>query len=199
MAHTPPDITVLLNQPGEHSGSELLTQVYDQLRRIAQNRMAQERPDHTLQATALVHEAYDKLLGNEELSWESRAHFFNAAAQAMRRILIDHARGANAIKRGGDRQRVPLGLLDLAQNHDPSQIMALEEAMATLEREDPRAAQVVSLKFYAGLPVDRIALAMDISERTVCREWNFAKARLFELLTDANAPGTPSDNRPGEP
>lgn len=184
MAHTPPDITLLLNEQGEQSGAELLTRVYDQLRRIAQARMAQERPDHTLQATALVHEAYDKLLGNQELSWESRAHFFNAAAQAMRRILIDHARGANALKRGGDHKRVPLGLLDLAQNHEPAQIMALEEAMATLEGEDPRAAQVVALRFYAGLPVERIALAMGISERTVCREWSFAKARLFALLTD---------------
>lgn len=184
MDRTPPDITVLLNQPDVASGGELLTQVYEQLRRIAQARMAQERPDHTLQATALVHEAYDKLLGNQELSWESRAHFFNAAAQAMRRILIDHARGANALKRGGDQKRVPLGLLDLAQNHDSAQIMALEEAMATLEAEDPRAAQVVSLRFFAGLPVDRIALAMDISERTVCREWSFAKARLYALLTD---------------
>jgi len=177
------DITELLNG-AEKFGDELLEQVYDQLKRIAQTRMSEERSDHTLQATALVHEAYAKLLGNEELSWQSRAHFFNAAAQAMRRILIDHARGKNAAKRGGDEKRVPLGLIDLAENQDPSEIMALEEAMTTLEIEDPRAAQIVSLRFYAGLTVERTALALELSERTVIREWTFARARLFELLSD---------------
>jgi len=184
MDETNPDITELLNRSGEQSSGELLEQVYDQLKRIAQNRMSEERQDHTLQATALVHEAYAKLLGNEELSWHCRAHFFNAAAQAMRRILIDHARTKNAIKRGGDEKRVPLGLIDLAQNQDPAEIMALEEAMKTLEIEDPRAAQIVSLRFYAGLTVERVALALELSERTVIREWTFARARLFELLTD---------------
>lgn len=177
------DITELLNQGDELSSDEILEQVYGQLKRIAQNRMTQERSDHTLQATALVHEAYAKLLGNEELSWQSRAHFFNAAAQAMRRILIDHARTKNAVKRGGDEKRVPLGLIDLAQAQDPSQIMALEEAMNALEAEDPRAAQIVSLRFYAGLSVERTALVLEVSERTVVREWAFARARLFELLS----------------
>ncbi|MDF1810337.1 MAG: ECF-type sigma factor [Phycisphaerales bacterium] len=181
------DITELLNRADEQSGDDLLEQVYNQLRRIAQNRMSKERPDHTLEATALVHEAYAKLLGNEELSWQSRAHFFNAAAQAMRRILIDHARSKNAIKRGGEEKRVPLGLIDLAQNHDPSDIVALEEAMITLENEDPRAAQIVSLRFYAGLTVERTALALDLSERTVIREWTFARARLFELLSEGKS------------
>ncbi len=177
------DITELLNQGDELSSGELLEQVYGQLKRIAQNRMTQERPDHTLQATALVHEAYAKLLGNEELSWQSRAHFFNAAAQAMRRILIDHARTKNAVKRGGDEKRVPLGLIDLAQAQDPAQIMALEEAMNALEAEDPRATQIVSLRFYAGLSVERTALILEVSERTVVREWTFARARLFEFLS----------------
>ena len=176
------DITELLNASDELSGAALLEQVYDQLRRIAQTRMNEERGDHTLQATALVHEAYAKLLGNEDLGWESRAHFFNAAAQAMRRILIDHARTKNAAKRGGDQQRVPISLVDLAQHQDPTEIMALEEAMKTLEVEDPRAAQVVSLRFYAGLSVERTALALGVAERTVIREWTFARARLFELL-----------------
>jgi RNA polymerase sigma factor (TIGR02999 family) len=177
------DFTELLNGADEVSGEELLDQVYGQLKRIAQARMSEERADHTLQATALVHEAYAKLLGNEELSWKSRAHFFNAAAQAMRRILIDHARSKNAIKRGGDDKRIPLGLVDLAQNQDPEEIIALEEAMNTLESEDPRAAQIVSLRFYAGLSVERTALALELSERTVVREWSFARARLFELLS----------------
>lgn len=177
-----PDITTLLNRDDSASGAELLEQVYDQLRRIAQVRMGEERRDHTLQATALVHEAYAKLLGDAELSWESRAHFFNAAAQAMRRILIDHARTKNAIKRGGEQRRVPISLVDLAQQQDPSEILALEEAMRTLEHEDERAAQIVSLRFFAGLSVERTALALGISERTVIREWTFARARLFELM-----------------
>ena len=177
-----PDITMLLNRSDAASGAELLEQVYDQLRKIAQVRMGEERRDHTLQATALVHEAYAKLLGDSELSWESRAHFFNAAAQAMRRILIDHARTRNAIKRGGDQKRVPISLVDLAEQHDPTEIMALEEAMQSLEMEDERAAQIVSLRFFAGLSVERTALALGVSERTVIREWTFARARLFELM-----------------
>lgn len=182
MDHHEPDITMLLNRADAASGSELLEQVYDQLRRIAQVRMGEERRDHTLQATALVHEAYAKLLGDTDLSWESRAHFFNAAAQAMRRILIDHARTKNAIKRGGQQNRVPISLVDLAEQQDPTEIMALEEALQTLEREDERAAQIVSLRFFAGLSVERTALALGISERTVIREWTFARARLFELM-----------------
>jgi len=183
------DITELLNDSEDPSSSELLDQVYAQLKRIAQTRMSQERPDHTLQATALVHEAYAKLLGDAELSWKSRAHFFHAAAQAMRRILIDHARSKNAAKRGGDQRRVPLGLIDLAESQDPTQIMALEEAMRTLEGEDPRAAQIVSLRFYAGLSVERTALVLELSERTVVREWMFARARLFELLGGGGGQG----------
>tara|TARA_R110002072_G_scaffold42064_12_gene118111 strand:- start:56595 stop:57266 length:672 start_codon:yes stop_codon:yes gene_type:complete len=182
------DITELLNHGGEHSSLELLEQVYDQLKKIAQNRMTHERADHTLQATALVHEAYAKLLGNEELSWQSRAHFFHAAAQAMRRILIDHARTKNAVKRGGDEKRIPLGLIDLAENPDPVSILALEEAMKTLEAEDPRAAQIVSMRFYAGLSVERTALVLEVAERTVVREWAFARARLFELLSGSDTP-----------
>ena len=182
------DITELLNASDEMSGRALLEEVYGQLRRIAQARMKEERSDHTLQATALVHEVYAKLLGDDDLGWESRAHFFNAAAQAMRRILIDHARTKNAIKRGGEQRRLPISLVDLAEHQHPEDIMALEEAMATLEREDPRAAQVVSLRFYAGLSVERTALAMDVSERTVMREWSFARARLFELLSGDGAP-----------
>jgi len=183
MPNSPRDITELLNDAEESTSAELLDQVYGQLKRIAQTRMSEERADHTLQATALVHEAYARLLGNEELSWKSRAHFFNAAAQAMRRILIDHARSKNAKKRGGEEQRVPLGLIDLAQSQDPIQILALEEAMKTLETEDPRAAQIVSLRFYAGLSVERAALVLEVSERTIVREWTYARARLYELLS----------------
>ena len=176
------DITILLNDQDAESSAELLERVYDQLRRIAQVRMNEERKDHTLQATALVHEVYAKLLGDSDIRWECRAHFFNAAAQAMRRILVDHARTKNAQKRGGEQQRVPMSLVDLAQQQDPVEILALEEAMRRLESEDERAAQIVSLRFYAGLSVERTALALGVSERTVIREWTYARARLFELL-----------------
>jgi RNA polymerase sigma factor (TIGR02999 family) len=185
MAGSDRDITELLNDEGGRSSNALLEQVYGQLKRLAQVRMNEERADHTLQATALVHEAYAKLVGNADLSWESRAHFFHAAAQAMRRILIDHARSKNAIKRGGDGKRLPIGLIDLAEQQDPESILSLEEAMKTLEAEDARAAQIVSLRFYAGLSVERTALVLEVSERTVVREWSYARARLFELLSES--------------
>ncbi|MCA9280135.1 MAG: RNA polymerase subunit sigma-70 [Phycisphaeraceae bacterium] len=179
-------VTELLNNADARSGAELLDEVYAQLKHIARARMKRERADHTLQATALVHEAYMDLIGNQALSWESRAHFYYAAALAMRRILIDHARGKNAQKRGGGQRKLPLGLIDLAEHRDPAEILALEDAMRVLESEDPRASRVVSLRLFAGLSVEDTAKSLDVSERTVIREWTFARARLFELLSDEN-------------
>jgi len=144
--------------------------------------MRSERTDHTLQATALVHEAYMKLVGDRDVSWQNRAHFFAAAAEAMRRILIDHARKRKSEKRGGGMARVPITVVDLAAESDPDQILALEEALAQLEREDPRAAKIVNLRFYAGLSVEETVEATGLSKRTVMREWAFARARLVELL-----------------
>ena len=180
-----PDVTELLRAVGEResAGEELLEIVYDRLRRIAQHRMRQERTSHTLQATALVHEAYLKLVGDEAIEFQSRAHFFAASAQAMRRLLIDHARKHNAEKRGGDRKRVPLSVVDLASDVDPGQILALEESMTELERTDPRAASVVRLRFYAGLDVEQTAQLLDLSERTVTRDWAYARALLFQGMT----------------
>src|SRR5262245_51813101 len=149
--------TRLLDAVGKgdaHASAELLPLVYEELRKLAHHRMSAERPEHTLQSTALVHEAYLRLIGNDEVAWANRAHFFHAASEAMRRILIEHARAKGGPKRGGGRTRLPLDVLDLATDADPTQIMALEEAISRLEKQDPDAARVVRLRFYAGLSVE---------------------------------------------
>ncbi|HUK64067.1 MAG TPA: sigma-70 family RNA polymerase sigma factor, partial [Dongiaceae bacterium] len=164
------------------AASELLPLVYEQLRAIAQQRMAGERRDHTLQATALVHEAYARLVGDEDVPWQGRGHFFAAAAEAMRRVLIEHARSRGRVKRGGEdgrpAKRVPLGVVDLAAAEDSDQIVMLDEAFRRLEGEDPEAAQVVRLRLYAGLSVEETAGALGVSPSTVDREWAFARAWL---------------------
>lgn len=167
---------------GPEGAALALPVVYDELRRIAERRMAGERADHTLQATALVHEAYLKLLGEEQLDWSDRRRFYGAAAEAMRRILVDHARRVRATKRGGERQRVTLGAVDASADLEPEQVLALSEALDRLEREDPQAAEVTRLRFFAGLSVEEVAAALAISERSVHREWAFARARLLQFL-----------------
>jgi RNA polymerase sigma factor (TIGR02999 family) len=181
------DVTQILERLGERSDAseELLPLVYEQLRAIAQKRMTDERASHTLQATALVHEAYMKLIGDREMGFASRAHFFGAAAEAMRRVLIDHARRRDSQKRGSGRPAAPLSVIDLAADNDPGEILALDEALTKLEEEDPRAAEVVRLRFFAGLGVDETAELMRLSPRTVAREWSFARARLHQLLSEA--------------
>jgi RNA polymerase sigma-70 factor, ECF subfamily len=178
------DISAGRQQAADH----LLPLVYEQLRAIARQRMAGERADHTLQATALVHEAYMKLMGAapeaSEIAWRDRAHFYFAAAEAMRRILVDHARKHGARKRGGDRLRDPVNVCDLAADDDPGQIMALDDALVRLEDADARAADVARLRFFAGLSVEQTAQALGISERTVKREWTYARATLFRLLEE---------------
>jgi RNA polymerase sigma factor (TIGR02999 family) len=164
--------------------NDLLQCVLEHLRAIARHRLASERPGHTLQATALVNEAYLRLVGDVALPWRDRAHFYGAAAEAMRRILVDHARRRDAQKRGGDRQRVPLSICDLASLDDPEQILALDRALLRLEEIDADAAQVVRLRFFAGLTNEQAAAALDVSERTVKREWTFARATLFRLLRE---------------
>jgi RNA polymerase sigma factor (TIGR02999 family) len=164
------------------AAEELLPLVYAQLRAIAEQRMREERAGHTLQATALVHEVFVRLVSGNEPDWQSRAHFFRVAAEAMRRVLIDHARRKLADKRGGGAKAVPLSVVDLAVEQDPAKVIALEDAMRVLEKEDPRAAEVVQLRFYAGLSVQETAALLEMSERTVMREWSFARARLYQLL-----------------
>jgi RNA polymerase sigma factor (TIGR02999 family) len=166
------------------AAARLFPLVYAQLRGLARQRMSDERPGHTLQATALVHEAYLKLLGAGCPPWAGRRQFFFAAAEAMRQILIDHARARNGLKRGGGRKRVPLSVLDLAADEQLPEILALDEAISRLEKVSPDVAAVVRLRFYAGLSVDETAEALGVSPRTVKREWTYARARLFRELSD---------------
>lgn len=171
------------------AAEHLLECVHENLRRIAQHRMSSERPGHTLQATALVHEAYMRLVGDAAggLAWRDRAHFYAAAAEAMRRILVDHARRRKAEKRGGQRQRVPLSVCDLAANDDPREILALDRALVRLQQSDAAAAEIVRLRFFAGLTVEQAAAATGVSERTIKREWTYARAALFRLLEEESS------------
>ena len=194
----PPDVTQLMWRAADrdaHAAAELLPLVYEQLRELARHRMAQERGDHTLEATALVHEAYVRLVGprgpgGDELPWANRAHFFSAAAEAMRRILIDHARARAGPKRGGGRKKLPLDVLDLAADADPTEILALDEAVSRLEQQSPSVAAVVRLRFFAGLSVAETAEALGVSTRTVEREWTYGRAWLARALDPP--PGAPA-------
>jgi len=163
----------------------LLAQVYEQLRAIARHRIASEAPGHTLQATALVHEAYMKLcMSGSGFQLNDKSQFVIMAAEAMRRVLIDHARGRNRVKRGGGAAKRALAdVADLAADQDGDQIMALDEAIRRFEQEDAQAAQVVKLRFFAGLSVIETAEVLGLSERTVKRDWQFARAWLFRALS----------------
>lgn len=184
----PEQVTHLLREASTGSSAaieRLLPLVYDELMRIARGRMAGERAGHTLQATALVHEAFIRLTGRDgaPLDWSNRAHFFFAAAEAMRRILIDHARTRATAKRGGGRQRERLDAVDVAAEIDDSDdFLALDAAIQRLHEHDPLAAQVVRLRYLAGLGIDDTAAALGLSPRSVKREWAFAKAWLYQEL-----------------
>jgi RNA polymerase sigma factor (TIGR02999 family) len=160
----------------------LLSQVYDQLRGLARARMADEHAGHSLQATELVNEAYLKLHKDLALLQSDRPRFFRAAAEAMRRILIDHARRKGAAKRGGGQKRVVTDVADLAAGSDRDQIVALENLIQRLEAEEPQTAAVLKLRYYAGLSVPDTAAATGLSERTVKREWRYARAWMIEVL-----------------
>jgi len=177
------DVTRML-RAGKAEGDALLERIYDELRRLAEARMQKERGNHTLQATALVHEAWVRLIGDTPVEWRDRGHFYAAASEAMRRILIDHARRVRAQKRGGAAARVTLGAVDAALELSPERALALDEALTQLAAEDERAAAVARLRFLTGLSVEETALALDTSVRTVHREWTYARARLAELLGD---------------
>lgn len=180
------DVTRLLNElrgaSSEVIGKQLIPHVYGELRLIARSALRQERPDHSLQATDLVHLAYLRLMTGAPAAWESRAHFFHAAAEAMRRLLIEHARQKGRVKRGGKRVRVDLSSVDLAADYNFEQVLALDDVFRRLEQQDQRAASVVRLRFYAGLSVEETAKVLDVSERTVKREWAFARAWLYRAL-----------------
>lgn len=190
--------TILLNDAANASDriKLLLPLVYDQLRAAAQKQMASERVGHTLAATALVHDAYIKLVGPREVPWQNRAHFYAAAAEAMRQILLDHAKSRARRKRNGAKAHVPLEEVASiiaaspdspagVQSDDQTDFIALDEAIRRLEVEDPRVAQVVYLKYYAGLEIAHVASALGVSERTVKNDWAFAKAWLERALKHA--------------
>ncbi len=184
-----PQVTQLLEAlESGHDGAanELLMLVYGELRSLAASHMRREPAGHTLQATALVHEAYMRLIGSPGSQWSSRSYFFGAAAQAMRRILVERHRRVNSEKRGGAHKRVDAEYLDaitLPGEEDKSlDLLALDEALTNLEEKDPDMARVVMLRFFAGLSVEETAQAMEISPRTVMREWSVARAWLFEQM-----------------
>ena len=179
-------ITLLLHDAAagkKAAADELVPLVYDQLRRIAQRRIEGERQGFTLQATELVHEALIKMVPSlEKRDWQDRTHFYNAAAEAMRRILIDHARARKSRKRGGGEvEFVPINLIEVAAE-DSDRILALDEAISRLEEKDATLGQIVRLRFFAGLTVEETAQALGLSARTVVREWGFARAWLFKEL-----------------
>jgi RNA polymerase sigma factor (TIGR02999 family) len=182
------DVTRLFQaiERGDPKASEaLFPVVYEELRRLARAQMATERAEHTLQATALVHEAYLRLVADEAGSWDGRGHFFATAVEAMRRILIEHARSKNAIKRGGRIGREELNGA-IVEDDSPSvrldDLLALDEALTKLAAESPQKAQLVKLRYFAGLSLAEAASAMDISERTAKRYWVTAKGWLFQQL-----------------
>ncbi|MFZ4575226.1 MAG: ECF-type sigma factor [Phycisphaerales bacterium] len=188
MSPSPPreDATVLMNAAagGDKAAADrLLPLVYDQLRKEAQLDIASEAPGHTLSATVLVHEAYLKLVGPRHVPWAGRGHFYAAAAESMRRILIDHAR-ARARRGGRHHQLHELPDVDSLASADSEQILAVDAAVARLEAEDPEAAAVVRLRFYAGLSVEQAAESLGISERTAARLWTYARAVLFRGLSE---------------
>lgn len=164
----------------ELPSTNLLELVYEDLRRMARDRLRSERPGHTLQATALVHEAYARVSKGRD-SWASRAQFFVASADAMRRILIDHARGRMAQKRGGGNLRITLGD-DMVVIDNAAELLEIDDALAQLSAKSERCANIVELRFFAGLSLEDVAEALDISERTVRRDWEFSRAWLFERL-----------------
>jgi RNA polymerase sigma factor (TIGR02999 family) len=172
-----------IEQGDPHAADELLLLVYDELRRLAAEKMAQERPGQTLQATALVHEAYLRLVDTEKIQhWNSRGHFFAAAAEAMRRILIENARSKAREKRGGDWQRVDFEKLDVTTSVSPEQLVALDDALARLAALDHLAGELVKLRYYAGLALGQAAAALGISTATAYRHWAYARAWLHSEL-----------------
>ena len=185
------DVTHILSQIEQGDGKaaeQLLPLVYDELRKLAAQKMAQEKPGQTLQATALVHEAYLRLVEVEKAQhWTSRRHFFAAAADAMRKILIENARRKQSQKRGGDYQRVPLDAVDPTVEMPLDDLLALDEALERLRQVDPAAAELVKLRCFAGLSVEDAAGVLNISARTAYRDWAFAQAWLYRELRGAKA------------
>jgi RNA polymerase sigma factor (TIGR02999 family) len=186
------DVTRILSaiEQGDPSAAgQLLPLVYDELRQLAAHRLAHERPGQTLQATALVHEAYLRLVGAEQAQhWDSRRHFFAAVAEAMRRILIDRARDKRRLKRSGTWRRLRLDDIDLSVAEPPDDLPALDEALQKLAQEDPLCAELVKLRFFAGLTLEDAAATLGIARRTADRYWAFARSWLYDELSKGEEP-----------
>lgn len=165
-----------------NAAEKLLPLVYEELRRLAAQRMSRESSDHTLQPTALVHEAWLKLAGGDDVHWNGRAHFFGAAAEAMRRILIDRARRKGAQRHGAGRQRIDLDDAQIANPVADEKLLAVNDALDELATHDPAKAELVKLRYFAGLTIDEAAKVLDISEATAKRHWIFAKAWLHRQI-----------------
>ena len=182
------DVTRILSaieQGDPQAAAELLPLVYNELRKLAAQKLVQETPGQTLQATALVHDAYLRLVNVEKAQkWNSRGHFFAAAAAAMRRILVDRAREKGREKRGGKLQRLDIDAVALATSVTPDQLLAIDEALAKLALDDAPAAEIVKLRYFAGLSVDEAAQAIGISTATAYRHWNYARVWLHSELLD---------------
>ena len=164
------------------AAEELLPLVYDELRKLAAHQMAHQPPGQTLQATALVHEAYLRLIGQEPLQWNSVGHFFSAAAEAMRRILIERARKKSARKHGGGLQRVDLDQVDIALDTNDDLLLLLDEALEEFREKDPTAVELIKLRFFVGLPNQQAAELLGVSERTAKRSWAYARAWLYDRM-----------------
>lgn len=181
MSEEASDVTALLvrlRKGDEASLDELLPAVYDELRRIAHNQLHEERADHTLQTTELVHEAYLKLVDHDSVEWTDRQHFFAVAARAMRQVLIDHARQKTAEKRGGTASEVPLDNVTLTQEKGPAELIALDDALDRLAQRDERSAKVVECRFFGGYTIQETADVLDVSRSTIKRDWRAARAWL---------------------
>jgi RNA polymerase sigma factor (TIGR02999 family) len=184
-----PEITRILSaieQGDPKAAAQLLPLVYDELRRLAAQKLAHEKPGQTLDATALVHEAYLRLVESEQQGtsppWTGRSHFFAAAAEAMRRILVDQARRKQADKRGGRDRRIPLDAADVGYNSTADQLLDIDDALTRLAAEDPQAARLIQLRYFAGLSIEDAADLVGIARSTAYEHWSFAKVRLKTLL-----------------
>jgi len=172
------------------AASKLLPLVYNELRQLAAQRLAREKSGLTLDATSLVHEAYVRLVGdNPERTWNGRGHFFAAASEAMRRILIENARRKKRLRHGGDKQRQALNEAELADAAADDELLAVDEALNELSREEPIVAEVVKLRFFVGLTIEKTAEVLDLSKRTVNRHWAYARAWLHQHLSSTVDPG----------
>lgn len=185
------DITRILEEVREgdlQAADRLLSAIYQELKRLAARKLNRERPGHTLQATALVHEAYLRLLGNERAQWENSAHFFGAAAEAMRRILVESARRKARLKHGGGLERREIDEADAIAMSDPIDMIALDEALEKLTREDKVKADLVKLRYFAGLTAEQAGRVLGISRATADRYWTFARTWLFDEMTKGDEP-----------